>query len=100
MDNFSKKGVNLSVCSYCLEPINQFSRTTDHLYPKSKGGVLSNKNKVPACGRCNQMKGDLDIEEFRKSLESTINFEQNNFKKTIGLLKKIKFNTEKIISNL
>jgi 5-methylcytosine-specific restriction endonuclease McrA len=97
---FSKKGVNLSVCSYCLEPINQFSRTTDHLFPKSQGGILSNKNKVPACQRCNQMKGDLSVIEFQKSLESTINFEQSNFKKTIGLLKKIKFNTEKIISNL
>lgn len=93
------KSINLDRCVYCWRSIDTFSRTVDHLYPKSKGGIRSNKNKVPCCIRCNQMKGSLDIVEFKNSLESTINYMHSAYKKNIDELKKIKFNVEKLITN-
>ena len=52
----SKSGVDLSVCAYCKCRLDDYSRTVDHLIPKSRGGKLSNANKVPSCGDCNKMK--------------------------------------------
>ena len=94
---YSKSGVNLSVCAYCLKEVDQHSRTVDHLYPKSRGGKLSNANKVVACGDCNKLKGSLNVKEFDRALSSLIFYEQEKHKKSIGLLKKIKYNTQKII---
>ena len=61
MRGFTKNGVNLDVCAYCKCPIDEYSATTDHLYPKSRGGKLSNDNKMPSCGDCNKLKGSMDI---------------------------------------
>lgn len=94
---YSKSGVNLSVCAYCLKELDQHSRTVDHLYPKSRGGKLSNANKVVACGDCNKLKGSLNVKEFDRALSSLIFYEQEKHKKSVGLLKKIKYNTQKII---
>jgi len=52
-------------CFYCEGRLWNGNRTTDHLVPKSKGGILSNSNKVYSCDRCNQMKQDFDVEDFR-----------------------------------
>jgi 5-methylcytosine-specific restriction endonuclease McrA len=97
---FSKDGVNLSVCAYCLCTLDNNSRTIDHLTPKSRGGKLSNNNKVPACGDCNKLKGNLSVKEFSKALNSLIFFEVENHKKTLGRLKKIKISTDSIIRKL
>lgn len=50
-------------CFYC-ERHMPFSRITrDHIIPKSKGGTL--KHAVFACHRCNQMKANLSLQQFR-----------------------------------
>jgi 5-methylcytosine-specific restriction endonuclease McrA len=97
--NITKKGVDLTVCAYCSTKIDEMSRTVDHLYPKSRGGVLSNKNKVPACKDCNQLKGDLSITEFERALNSLIQFEVTNHRKQLGHLKKVRFNVKQILTN-
>lgn len=99
-ENITKSGVDLNVCSYCKTSIDNFSRTVDHLFPKGRGGILSNKNKVPSCSRCNQIKGSLDIKEFEMALEAMMNFEHSEHKKRIGLLKKIKGNVKRIVEGL
>lgn len=60
----NKKESNKFECFYCGDRISDHSRTTDHIIPKSLGGILSNDNKVYCCRRCNQFKADTDPETF------------------------------------
>ena len=46
-------------CYYCGDA----AESVDHKIPYSRGG-RDGPNLVPACHRCNQMKGDLTVEEF------------------------------------
>lgn len=58
-------------CFYCAEPVQrnstdpQHEATKDHMTPISRGGVDFIGNIVPACLRCNQLKSDKTVEEFR-----------------------------------
>lgn len=98
--SFSKNGVDLSVCAYCNTPLDNLSRTVDHLYPKSRGGILSNKNKVPACGRCNKLKSNMNVREFNRALSAMIFLQQTTHKEKISYLKRVRENTSKIIDKL
>jgi 5-methylcytosine-specific restriction endonuclease McrA len=95
----TKAGVDLSVCAYCKCKLDEYSRTVDHLYPKSRGGILSNDNKVPACGDCNKLKGSMNIEEFERALSGLIFYEHVKHKESISYLKKVKLNVESIINS-
>jgi 5-methylcytosine-specific restriction endonuclease McrA len=95
----SKKGVDLSVCAYCKTKIDEYSRTVDHLFPKSRGGKLSNSNKVPCCGDCNKLKANMSVVEFGRALSSMIFHEHLRHKETLSKLKKTKINVEKIIDD-
>jgi HNH endonuclease len=59
------------LCFYCAEPIRRNSAdpnheaTKDHMVPISRGGVDFIANIVPACLRCNQLKGNKTVDEFR-----------------------------------
>ena len=46
---------------------NEVMLTIDHIFPKSKGGVLEPSNMQVLCGRCNAAKADkeLTLEELR-----------------------------------
>lgn len=48
-------------CHYCKSNKNL---TYDHVIPKSKGGSNRHQNIVIACYDCNQLKGNLSVEEF------------------------------------
>jgi hypothetical protein len=96
----TKGGIDLNVCAYCHVSIDEFSRTIDHLHPKSRGGILSNKNKVPACSKCNKLKANMTVEEFNKAVESMIFLEQTEHRSKISYLKKIRANTEMLINKL
>ena len=96
----TKSGIDLSVCAYCLVQLDDYSRTVDHLYPKSRGGKLSNTNKVPCCGQCNKLKGDMSVDEFDRALSGLIFYEHSRHKENIALLKKIKINVGLIIGRL
>ena len=95
----TKKGIDLNVCAYCKTSLDEYSRTVDHLFPKSRGGKLSNSNKVPCCGDCNKMKANMSAPEFVKAISSLIYYENLKYKESISRLKKIKLNTEKIIND-
>ncbi|MEI8249817.1 MAG: HNH endonuclease signature motif containing protein [Synechococcus sp. ELA057] len=43
-------------CIYCGSP----SESIDHVFPRSRGGLSSDENCVPACLGCNGHKGDSD----------------------------------------
>jgi hypothetical protein len=42
-------------CSYCGTWVNEKVVTRDHVYPKSRGGII----KTPACEPCNTLKEDM-----------------------------------------
>lgn len=90
-------GVDLSVCAYCMCSINDTTMTIDHVTPKSRGGVLSNDNKLPVCKKCNLLKGDMNIVEFNRSINSMLFLEQRQHQEAISYLKKIRMNVVKII---
>jgi hypothetical protein len=62
----------LGGCFYCGTPIghakkkDQLGQTTkDHLTPRCRNGSNLPWNIVKACKSCNQLKGCLNLEEFR-----------------------------------
>lgn len=56
-----------SCCYYCKERVPYDLITRDHFHPISKGNTLVN-NKIFACRPCNNMKGNLNVEEFRSAM--------------------------------
>ena len=50
-------------CHYCEEA----GGTIDHIVPISKGGRTTQKNCVPACGKCNGSRGNDDYESFKSA---------------------------------
>jgi 5-methylcytosine-specific restriction endonuclease McrA len=92
----TKDGIDLSVCMYCKEPIDEYSRTVDHLFPKSRGGKLSNANKVPCCGDCNKLKGNMSVVEFSRALSSFIFYQH----RVTSRLKRIKNNVDDLITKI
>lgn len=55
----------MSECFYCGKEISRKNKTADHVVPTSRGGSNSPRNKVDCCKPCNNLKGCLDLEEFR-----------------------------------
>jgi len=52
-------------CYYCGDPLLLKRAEKDHLTPVSRGGSSAIENIVPACGRCNRLKGKKTEAEFR-----------------------------------
>ncbi len=55
-------------CFYC----GGEAQSVDHLVPKCRGGRRTKKNLVPACHRCNGMKGSLSVQEFLAHCERVV----------------------------
>ena len=60
-------------CAYCGCMLDDENATIDHIIPRAKGGTNCYENLFPACGKCNWMKTDMSIEEFRKFIIKKIN---------------------------
>jgi 5-methylcytosine-specific restriction endonuclease McrA len=53
-------------CAYCGDPLGK-NATLDHVMPKSKGGLTTQKNLVGCCFSCNSHKSGHDwIEWYRQ----------------------------------
>ena len=74
-------------CAYCGRRITFRELDIDHFVPKSKGGGNELQNLFPSCQRCNRMKADLTIEEFRKEIASRANLLQDHVAVAYGLAK-------------
>jgi 5-methylcytosine-specific restriction endonuclease McrA len=85
----AKVKIDLNLCYYCDTNIDEFNRTVDHLIPESRGGIRANKNKVPSCGGCNKLKGDMTPEEFARALTAMLRMEYKDHKKKTSYLKKV-----------
>lgn len=51
-------------CHYCEIDLNSENRSLDHVVPRSQGGVNALFNLVLACKDCNNLRGDMDYDEF------------------------------------
>lgn len=51
-------------CYYCGSRLRKQAATRDHVVPKSRGGRYT----VPCCFSCNNLKADMDVEQFRLKL--------------------------------
>lgn len=59
-------------CVYCGCDLEFDNFHVEHMIPKSK--MQNNKSNIdnlfPSCPDCNLIKGNLDVEEFRKKIEN------------------------------
>ena len=53
-------------CHYCGAVLTQATFSRDHIVPVSKGGGNNRGNIRPCCRRCNNMKRDLMLDDFRE----------------------------------
>ena len=60
-------------CAYCGCELDDYNSTLDHVVPKIKGGTNHHQNLMPSCGRCNSIKSDLSIDEYRDYLLIRLN---------------------------
>lgn len=58
------------MCAYCREPITYRTTTADHVIPRKAHGLDGRNNIVAACLPCNQAKGHLPAERFKRLLQS------------------------------
>lgn len=63
------KSKNNNTCRYC-GCTNIMLMTIDHRIPLSRGGSDDDSNKDCVCYICNQLKGSLTPEEFKKYLKN------------------------------
>ena len=56
------------LCMYCGKPFAENALTRDHIVPTSRGGRDRWSNVVSACRRCNQRKGNRQLEEIDMDL--------------------------------
>lgn len=53
-------------CAYCGNLLDKSDFHADHIVPYNKTGDNSLANLLPACPKCNMIKGGRSIEEFRE----------------------------------
>lgn len=69
---FSRRNVFLRDgyrCQYCLVRLPASELTTDHVVPRSRGGMTSWDNVVTACSPCNRKKANRTPAQARMALQ-------------------------------
>lgn len=72
---------NLYIPEYGIE-VNIYMNK-DHFIPKSKGGSNYRENLVPSCQRCNHLKSNFSVEEFRNIARNEDSKRSTFWKQTI-----------------
>lgn len=94
-------------CYYCerefgsipLNTILPLRKTKDHILPKSKGGKHKN-NTVDCCHKCNGIKSNKSLEEFREYINQLIINGRQIFKGyTNQQMNNILKNIDKLLNN-
>ncbi len=91
--------IDLTNCYYCKVSIDEFSRTKDHLIPESRGGIRANRNSVPSCAACNQLKADMEPEEFLRAVSAMIQLENRSHKRATSYLIMVKKSLKRLITS-
>jgi len=69
-------------CAYC--GVSGVPLELDHVVPRSCGGSDRESNRVPACHRCNQQKGNRPIQEFLHDRPALLQRIQTHLKTPLG----------------
>ena len=77
-------------CVYCCADVEETILTLDHLTPVELGGSHAASNLVTACLSCNSAKG-------KKSLRQFLSYLRGTGVDTVGLAKKIRSTTRKVL---
>lgn len=96
----NKIPTNKHECFYCGEPLNDWNRTVDHIIPKSKGGILSNDNKVWSCKRCNQFKADSNVVEFKGMVTFLLNELNRDHENKVSYYIRLKKRLTQLLKNI
>jgi 5-methylcytosine-specific restriction endonuclease McrA len=59
-------------CVYCGKNLSRHTITIDHIIPLSKNGNNDLNNLCIACKRCNTLKDNYTLKEFRKLIRDSI----------------------------
>jgi hypothetical protein len=59
-------------CWYCGHFPDPDDLTVDHALPRSRGGKNRDNNLLPACNRCNNVKGSRTVSGYRKFCKVTV----------------------------
>src|SRR5262249_14878494 len=65
-------------CAYC--GVSGVPLELDHVVPHSHGGSDRESNRVPACHRCNQQKGNRSLEDFLRDRPAVLHRIQDHLK--------------------
>jgi len=63
-------------CLYCFGRITPRNFSLDHGLPVARGGTFSPDNILVVCRRCNETKGNLAEQEFRRLLACLADFDE------------------------
>ena len=63
---YEMKGRNR--CWYCENLVDEAQMTLDHMYPQDFGGPTITNNLLPCCKNCNNEKGNLTKDQYKKYL--------------------------------
>ena len=53
-------------CAYCGRKLTKETRTLDHIYPRSWGGISIPDNLAPCCANCNSEKNNMNFDQFER----------------------------------
>lgn len=72
----------------------------DHIIPRSKGGSDAIENLVPCCKKCNDLKSNRTLEEFRRVSACRVKFtpEQQVLLEELGMFSRINKHIRNIVS--
>lgn len=65
-------------CYYCGEIIKWEDFTIDHVHPRSTGGKNRKSNYVCCCRDCNNVKGNMSVEQFETFIKNLHIVMRNN----------------------
>lgn len=71
-------------CGYCKKEIEESDLTVDHMYPQEFGGPTITNNLLPSCRRCNNDKGNLNVEQYLEYLQAKNEGKGKWYKVSIG----------------
>lgn len=54
------------ICHWCDIPLDDNTRTLDHVIPSSFGGTNELQNLVIACSDCNEGRGNIAYDDFKR----------------------------------
>ena len=77
-------------CCYCDRPFREgLEGTKEHIIPKAKGGTDALSNLTPCCFECNQLRANLDMNQFKTTVWNIIKVLNGKYSLTLNDMEKV-----------